>query len=63
MGNFLNQKQITKLGNKDWRPIINGAYIILYKDDFTEEAWKHYCTELNEDSDKEELYILAFGTK
>jgi hypothetical protein len=63
MGNFLTQKQITKLGDKDWKPIINGAYIIIYKDDYDADTWEHYCTELHEDSDKEELYILAFGTK
>ena len=63
MGDFLKEKQRHKLVKKGWKPIINGAYLILYKDEFAEDVWNAHCETLNENPDKEELYVLIVGTK
>jgi hypothetical protein len=63
MSAFLKEEQETKLSSIGWNPIINGAYIILYKDEFTDEVWKEHCKTLNENPDKKELVILVVGTK
>ena len=61
---FLNEEQVIQLTDKKWFVNPKGAYIHLYRDDFSSDtAWSDICEQVGASNVAEKISILYFGTK
>lgn len=60
---FLNQTQQHHIESNHWTVKPNGAYIDLYPEDFTGDAWEQVCQQLEIPVESTSATILYFGTK
>lgn len=60
---FLTQMQQHHIESNHWTAKPNGAYIDLYPEDFTSDAWDQVCQQLEIPVDSSSATILYFGVK
>jgi len=60
---FLSQLQLHHVESNHWTAKPNGAYIDLYPEDFTGDAWSQVCDQLEIPISSEKATILYFGVK
>jgi hypothetical protein len=60
--NFLNEEQIAELKRKQWSVKPNGCFITLYRDEMEPQNWESYCRIIGQDSSKDEITILIYGS-
>lgn len=60
---FLTQTQQHHIESNHWTAKPNGAYIDLYPEDFTGDAWMQVCQQLDIPVESASATILYFGTK
>jgi hypothetical protein len=63
MNNIISQSIINKLRTKNYDPIENGAYIVIYQDEFDIDTWESYCEVLNVDVNSDSVELLIVATK
>lgn len=60
----LTVEQLKEIKLKGWNPIIKGAYLNLYKDDFKDETvFNELCEIVGQNPEEDILTILIIGTK
>lgn len=60
---FLTQMQLHHIESNSWTAKPNGAYVDLYPEDFTGDAWEQVCQQLEIPVESGSATILYFGTK
>jgi hypothetical protein len=60
---FLTEVQLHHIESNKWTAKPNGAYVDLYPEDFTGDAWNQICQQLEIPVESESATILYFGVK
>lgn len=60
----LTAEQLKEIKSKGWNPIVKGAYLNLYKNDFRDETvFNELCEIAGQDQEEDILTVLIIGTK
>lgn len=61
MKTFLNQEQLSKLGEMQWDVIADTAYIVIYQDETNHFAWVNLCQTLGVDITVDHVRMLVIA--
>ncbi len=63
MTDFLNNKQVSTLQDKNWIVKPKGFYLTLYREDYSSIGWDEICKVVGCSNNSTEVTVLSFGHK